>query len=281
MNGKKIKKNVVKFIENVEEHKVGAFAAQSAFFFVICMIPIILLLFTMVKYTPLTKRDILSLLLQLFPDSVSSLVTSMVNQVYNQSLTTIPFTVIAAVWSAARGVMAVSTGLNNVYTTKETRSYVYIRLRAGVYTVFFIFIFVLILVVSVFGRSLKDFIISHAPFMEQAIEKILQAQSLLTPIIVLAFTLLIFSFLPNRKTKLRFELPGAVFTTIGWITISTVFSIYLDIFKGFASMYGSLTTIILIMLWMYFCMYCILLGAELNVLWFPKAEEETKKELDN
>ena len=48
-----------------------------------------------------------------------------------------------------------------------------------------------------------------------------------------------------------------------------MFSVYVDVFTGFSSMYGSLTTIVLIMLWMYFCMYCILLGGELNMRIFP------------
>ena len=45
---------------------------------------------------------------------------------------------------------------------------------------------------------------------------------------------------------------------------------YLDIFEGFSDMYGSLTTIVLIMLWLYFCMYCILLGAEVNIVLYGK-----------
>ena len=48
--------------------------------------------------------------------------------------------------------------------------------------------------------------------------------------------------------------------------VSWIFSVYLDIFKGFSSMYGSLTTIVLIMLWLYFCMYILLFGGEVNVI---------------
>ena len=48
--------------------------------------------------------------------------------------------------------------------------------------------------------------------------------------------------------------------------LSWIFSVYLDIFKGFSTMYGSLTTIVLIMLWLYFSMYIILLGGEVNVV---------------
>ena len=61
-------------------------------------------------------------------------------------------------------------------------------------------------------------------------------------------------------------MPGAIFTAVGWITASFLISVYMDIFKGFTNMYGSLTTVVLIMLWFYFCMYILLIGGEINVL---------------
>jgi len=61
-------------------------------------------------------------------------------------------------------------------------------------------------------------------------------------------------------------LMGAAFSAVGWMIVSWIFSVYLNIFKGFSSMYGSLTTIVLIMLWLYFCMYILLLGGEVNVI---------------
>ena len=65
---------------------------------------------------------------------------------------------------------------------------------------------------------------------------------------------------------MKYQFPGAVFTAFGWTLASFIFSVYMDIFKGFSNMYGSLTTIVLIMLWLYFCMYVMLLGGEINVL---------------
>ena len=86
----------------------------------------------------------------------------------------------------------------------------------------------------------------------------------------MVFSLLIYKFLPNRRDKFRKQIPGAVFTALGWMVISWIFSVYVDVFQGFSSMYGSLTTIVLIMLWMYFCMYSILLGGELNIEMYDK-----------
>ena len=64
---------------DIAENHMGAYAAQTAYFFMLCMIPIILLLLTMVQYTPVTKADVMTAVIQVFPASVDSLITSIVN----------------------------------------------------------------------------------------------------------------------------------------------------------------------------------------------------------
>ena len=78
--------------------------------------------------------------------------------------------------------------------------------------------------------------------------------------------MMIYKFLPNHIVQLKVQLMGAAFSAVGWMIVSWIFSVYLDIFKGFSSMYGSLTTIVLIMLWLYFCMYILLFGGDVNVI---------------
>lgn len=250
----------------VSADHVGAYAAQSAYFFMLCMIPIILLLLTMVQYTPVTKADVMTAVIQVFPSSVDSMITSIVNQVYNQSTGVIPITIIVALWSAGKGVLAVTSGLNCVYKCNETRNYLVLRIRATFYTVLFILVIILLLVLAVFGNTLNIFIAEHIPILESMADWLIEARVVITPAVLVLFLLFLYKFLPNRKDKIRNQLSGAVFATIGWMVISWIFSIYLDIFKGFSNMYGSLTTIVLIMLWLYFCMYCILLGGEVNML---------------
>ena len=126
------------------------------------------------------------------------------------------------------------------------------------------------LVLSVFGNSISVMLYEHLPFLSRVVDFIIRIRTFVTLVVLTAFWDLVYKFLPNRKnrasTTLRRQLPGALFTACGWLLISFVFSIYLDIFTGFTSMYGSLTTIILIMLWLYGCMYIILLGGEVNAL---------------
>lgn len=260
-------KRIQRLIRTVGSHHTGAYAAQSAYFFVLSMIPIILLLLTAVQYTPLTKADVMTAVVRIFPKSVDGLIVSIVNQVYNQSRTIIPITAIASLWSAGKGVLAVTYGLNSIYESHETRNYFYLRFRSTFYTVVFIIAIVLSLLLSVFGNSLSILIVEHLPFMERLINLILRIRTLFSFVILTLFWILVYRFLPNRKDLPRYQIPGAVFTACGWLLISFVFSVYLDIFTGFSDMYGSLTTIILIMLWLYFCMYTVLLGGEVNVLY--------------
>lgn len=266
---KEIYQKILNMTADVTEDHVGAYAAQSAYFFMLCMIPIILLLITMVQYTPVTKADVMTAVIQVFPTSVDSMITSIVNQVYNQSSGIIPITVVVALWSAGKGVLAMTSGLNCVYKCNETRNYIFLRIRATIYTVMFILVIIFLLVLSVFGNTLNIFIAAHVPILKNLADRLIAMRTIITPIVLMVFCLLIYKFLPNRKDKLRKQLPGAVFAAIGWMIVSWIFSVYVDIFKGFSDMYGSLTTIVLIMLWMYFCMYCILLGGELNMRIFP------------
>ena len=285
---KRLKNVYAKFIQittDISEDHVGAYAAQTAYFFMLCFIPIILLLLTLVRYTPVTKADVMTAVIRVFPTSVDSMITSIVNQVYNQSMGIIPVTVVVALWSAGKGVLAMTSGLNCIYKCPETRNYVLLRIRATLYTVMFIIVIIFLLVLSVFGNSLNLFVAEYVPIIKNLADWLIRARTVITPAVLMIFCLLIYKFLPNRRDRLIKQLPGAVFAAIGWMVVSWIFSVYVDIFQGFTSMYGSLTTIVLIMLWMYFCMYSILLGGEVNLIMYDKlfvgkeAEERQKGHL--
>ncbi|WP_330641315.1 YihY/virulence factor BrkB family protein [Faecalicatena sp.] len=267
---KKVIRKVYSVVSSIGSHHTGAYAAQAAYFFVLSLIPIILLLLTLVQFTPVTQPDVMEAVKQVFPRSVEGLIVSIVNQVYAQSGTVIPVTIIVALWSAGKGVLAMTSGLNLIYENTETRNYIYLRFRASFYTVIFILAIVLSLTLSVFGNSISLVVYKHVPVLTKVMDFIIRIRTLVTLVVLTLFWDLVYKFLPDRthlaKTTMKQQLPGAVFTACGWLLMSFVFSVYLDIFTGFTDMYGSLTTIILIMLWLYFCMYVILLGGELNAL---------------
>ena len=276
-NQKGIIGRVLNVTKQFRSHHTGAYAAQAAYFFVLSLIPIIILLLTLVQFTPVTQEDVMRGVLQVFPSSVEGLIAMLVTQVYNQSGSIIPFTILVALWSAGKGVLSMTSGLNCVYENPETRNYIFLRIRASAYTVIFILAIVLSLLLSVFGNSISLLINEHVPLLRHVTDFIIRIRTLLILGVLTVFWDLVYKYLPNRKdgikTTMKKQLPGAVFTACGWQLISFVFSIYLDVFTGFSTMYGSLTTIILILLWFYMCMYVILLGGEINAL-LETCEEE-------
>ena len=114
-----------------------------------------------------------------------------------------------------------------------------LRIRSTIYTVLFIVVILLLLVVSVFGNTLNIFITSHVKFLKPVADWLIQRRTVITPVVMMGFSLLIYKFLPNRKDTFRRQIPGSVFTALAWMVISWVFSVYVDIFQGFSDMYGA------------------------------------------
>ena len=267
---RKVWNTIENFMDESTEDHVGAYAAQAAFFLLLSLIPLLLLLLTLIQYTPVTKADVMVAVVRVFPKSFDSMIISIVNQVYNQSRAIIPLTALVAFWSAGRGVLAMTTGLNSVYDNKETRNYIFLRIRAALYTLLFIVLIVTSLILLVFGNSLSLFVNAHIPVLTKVMEKLIGIRTTFVFLFFRGFSMLMYRFLPNhkggKKVYLVKQFPGAILTAIAWLVLSYFFSVYVDIFQGFANMYGSLTTIVLIMLWLYSCMYVMLLGGELNTM---------------
>ena len=139
------------FIKRMERDHVSAYAAQAAYFIMLSFIPIIMLLLALLKYTPVTQAELQRIFEGGVPDSVYPMILQIINEVYSRSSTLIPMTALVTVWSAGRGVLALTRGFNCIYKVDETRNYVRLRIRSSGYTVLFIISVVLSLTVMVFG----------------------------------------------------------------------------------------------------------------------------------
>ena len=200
---KDIKEKILKIPSLVGIHKTGAYAAQAAYFFMLSLIPIILLLMTLVQYTPATRTDVIEAVRLVFPTSVQGFIISIVQQVYNQSKSIIPITILVAMWSAGKGVLSVTSGLNEIYENTDTRPYIYLRIRASFYTVIFIMAIVFSLVMSVFGNSISQFIIQHVPMLTRIVNTVLRTRTLFTFVMLTIFWDLVYKFLPDRTKRYK------------------------------------------------------------------------------
>jgi len=256
-----------KFLIKLREDSISAFAAQAAFFIILSFFPFVMFLLTLLNYLPVSAEDLLLLLSGVFPDSVITVVHTVLSELTKKaSGTVLSVTVIAALWSASRGMLALVRGLNAVYGHKETRNYFLIRSIAMLYTLGFAVLLIATLLLLVFGNRIYAFIIKSLPFLGDLAMFIMSIRFLVTIAILTVFFLLIYLVIPNRKSSLLRELPGALMTTAGWLGFSFLFSFYINNLNDFTYTYGSLTTLAICMLWLYFCMYLLFLGAELNTL---------------
>lgn len=256
-----------KFTIKLREDSISAFAAQAAFFIILSFFPFVMFLLTLLNYLPVSAENLRTFMSGIFPATVNNILNTIFSELIDKSSgAVLSVTVIAALWSASRGMLALVRGLNAVYQHKETRNYFLIRSVSMLYTLGFAALLIATLILLVFGNSLYEFIIKRLPLLGETALVIMSLRSLVTMTILTIFFLLMYLVIPNRKSSLLKELPGAILTAGGWLGLSFLFSFYIDHMEGFTYTYGSLTTLAICMLWLYFCMYILFIGAEVNML---------------
>lgn len=193
-----------------------------------------------------------------------SFLFSIIQEVYDKSTAIVPISAVFTLWSAGKGLQGLTNGVNAIYHVKETRNYVVTRIRSALYTLIFILAVISSLILLVFGNSIQKLLTKYIPTLAKVTAYVIGMRTAVSLVVLALIFLMIYKFLPNRKTSFRSQIPGAVVSAVAWSLFSLGFSVYLDYYDGFSNMYGSLTTIILVLLWLYFCMYIVLIGAEIN-----------------
>lgn len=258
------------FGKHMSKKNISAFAASTAFFLFLSLIPMLMLLCAVVPYTPLTENNILQAVTDIAPDAMSPLIYSIIKDVYDKSVSIISITAVATLWSAGKGMLALMRGLNEIYDVEENRNYMLLRIVACFYTVLILVIMIVSLLVMVFGNVLVGIIEYRIPQTAYLFDLLLHFRILLVWTVIAIVIALMYAYIPSGKVRqgFRMQLPGAAFAAVGWSIVTWAFSVYIDKFNGFST-YGSLTTIIILMLWLYACMYIIMAGAFMNRYFKP------------
>lgn len=260
------------FTEKCRRDHISAFAAQSAFFLLLSLIPFLMVFSSLLQYTVVSEAMLLGVVNEVMPEYIAPFMVSVIHEVYNKSVGIVSVTAVLAIWSAARGIQYIAAGLNQLNGIRETRNWFVRRFWAVVYTVVFLFAIVMAMVLLVFGNSIQRVLSAHVILFAQAADLLFGLRGLIMIGIMSGIFTVIYKALPNRRAlkerslTLRNQFPGALLCAVAWYVFSFGISVYVDYFNGF-SMYGSLTTIVLLMLWLYFGMYIMLFCAEINVFY--------------
>lgn len=258
-------KDIVEFGRGTRAHHLSAFAAQSAFFVIMSFFPLMNIMLTLTKYLPITKEELISFIIRFVPNEFDAYIVGIVNDIFvNGAGAVTIISIIVAIWSAAKGIMAIRNGLNEVYNSRENKNYVIIRGISSIYTIAFIIVIVLLIIVNVFGIQIGKAIIAHFPKLEEITVLIIGVKGAVTFVVLFVIFICMYCIMPNRKVKLKNQLVGAFFSAFAWVACSQIFSKYVNVIVSKSYMYGSLTSIILIMIWLYFGFNMLLVGGEIN-----------------
>lgn len=256
-----------KFLKRLKQDAVSAYAAQASFFTILSTFPFCMFLLTLIQYLPFTEQDLLSATGTIFPSGISPYITNIITEIYHSSAATIiSVTAITTLWSASKAFFSLISGLNAVNRIKENRNYIALRVVASLYTLVFTLLLIVCLALFVFGNTLVSTLTHMFPVLQDLLLLIISLRTIVFLLILIIFFLLLYLVIPNRKSNLKTEFPGAFITSVGWLSFSYLYSFYIDNIASFSNTYGSLTAIVLFMLWLYICMYMLFIGAELNIL---------------
>ena len=250
-------------MRKIKEDNIGAYAGQAALFLIMSMIPFLLVLLSLLRFTPVSESMILSGIELISPGYVSSTVVAIVDEVYHNTGGVLFVSLILSVYSAAKTIQSLRYGLNIVYEIDETRNWFVLRLRAMIETFFLILAILLLAILLMFGKTIQDMLAEYVPFVAMVTETILKLRMLILFFVLIGIFTVIYKVLPNRKATLRSQLVGAIGCSVAWYVFSFGVSVYIEVFNGF-SFYGSLTTIVLMMFWLYFAMYIFLVCGAIN-----------------
>ncbi len=259
---------VHRFSEQLSKYNVSAHAAGTAFFLFLSLIPLLMLLCAIVPYTPITEATLMRFIVEVTPSSADALIVSLIKEVYARSAGVLSAAAIVTIWVSAKGMLALMRGLNAVNGVNEERNYFVLRFEACLYTVLMLAATILALLALVFGNQLIRLFEEQIPTLHYLIRFFLTFRFLFAWLILTAVFTILYTYVPKIRTRPLYQLPGAFLAAVTWSVFSWGFSVYVDRFNGL-SMYGNLTTIIIVMLWLYFCMYLILVGAIVNRFFNP------------
>ncbi len=245
-------------------------AAILGFFFMLALIPLLLFLTALLGLfaqggTEL-RDSLFSFLGRVAPRSAYALVYDTVNEITDGSgggkLT---FGLLASIWAASNGMLAVVDTLNMAYHIREARPWWKSRLVAAALTLALAVLVISALMLVLYGGQIAE-ALAGALGLDGALTF---AWRVIQWLMVFAFVLLAFGliyyFAPNlHEQKLRWVLPGMLVGVILWIAVSLGFRLYLLYFNSYNKVYGSLGAVIILMLWFYLTGVAILVGGEVN-----------------
>lgn len=244
--------------------RVGLYAAHASYFIILSLFPSLILILGMLRNAGLEAESLLTFLEGFVPEILFPAVEKSVKAAYrNTSGTVLSLSALGALWSAGRGIYGLVIGLNAIYGVGESRGYFYTRAVSMGYMFAFLAILILTLLLNVFGNTILQSLPMDTPFL-RFLDDVVGLRFILLLLLQTGIFTAMFMALPNETVGFWDALPGSVLAAFGWLVFSRLYSVYVEHFSSYAGIYDSVYSMIISMLWLYFCISIVFYGGVLN-----------------
>lgn len=279
----KNKKNYIKqLIFRYKDDNISGLSAQITYYLILSFFPFLIFLLNTLSFTPISTADVIENIVKFLPQEASNLILGIINETLGaRSITLLSVGMLATIWSSSKGISAMIKGLNKAYNFKENRPIWKIKVMGILFTVGLAIIIVFTFLLLVFGQFVSDYLYNYF-----GSTKILYfSWKIIQYIIPLVSMIMVFSifykFSPNHNQKLSEVIFGSIFTTLGWLCTSLAFSFYVNNFRSYSKIYGSIGGMIALLVWLYISSTIILVGGEINAIIAYYKSNNLKEKYEN
>ena len=268
------------FIMASGDMHISAFAGQSVFFIFMSFFPLLNILLSLVPLFSISEAEMTQMITKAFPEDLGKYLGGIIKDIYSNGAPS--FTIISVVvglWASAKGLMAIRNGLNEIYHSREKKNYFVIRGISALYTLIFLVAMIVLTMLNLFGRQILDQIKANHQEIGHVTDLIDRLSGVGSFLLVFILLWGMYTMLPSRRLLFRYQAVGAVFTASAWALVSSLFSLYIDYSISKSAMYGSLTTIISLLLWLYIMVNLIFIGAQINEFLYMYVYKDRAKAL--
>ena len=265
------------FYKGVKQGAITTRASSLAFNFFLAFFPSIIVLFTLIPYIPIVdlQETLMELITTILPPHTNEIAFATIYDIINNprsGLLSIGF--ILTIFFATNGVNSLIEAFNSSYHINESRSIIQQRLLSLGITFLLSCILMITILLIMFSKTVVNYLITAEIIENKSIEYILFGKWMVIIIMLFVGISIIYHFGPTIKKKFQLFTPGSIISTCLIIVTSSFFNYYISNFAEYNKVYGSIGTLIIILLWMYINSIILLIGFELNASIFNAKKQK-------
>ena len=267
------KDKLIRFIKiaqsNWERATVNQSAAEMAYFLLLSLFPVLLVVANIIPLLPIDPNEVLNMASDFVPQDVYGVIEPVImNYLESGSGGAISFGLLAALWSASRVISILRRVLDEVYGSEQTSNFIIGRIVSLVTMIAIVLVIGAAIFAFVFGEQILLFIEETIGITIPFIQQFLLLRWVVLVVILFLVFLIVYRFVPNHHLSMKYSYPGAIFATIGWVLLTEGFSIYLSFAGGDAVASATFGAFIALMIFLYLSSLILLLGALINAMIF-------------